>query len=251
MAGLVPDFAKNWALFLDVDGTLLDFAGHPHAVELTPELIATLSSLRGLVPVALISGRPIVDLDGLFAPLRLPVAGQHGAERRTANGRAIPMERPAQMSAARDALAGFAEGRPGLLLEDKGLTLALHYRLTPRLESEVEAMMKAWMHKLGGQLTLLPGNMVYELRPTATDKGAAIAAFMEEPPFAGRVPVFIGDDTTDEDGFRMVNRMGGLSVKVGGGQTVADWRLSGVATVLQWLEDYVRWLGRKTSGITA
>ncbi|MGQ0591640.1 MAG: trehalose-phosphatase [Gammaproteobacteria bacterium] len=251
MAGLVPDFAKTWALFLDVDGTLLDFVGHPHAVELKPELVTTLSSLHGLVPVALISGRPIVDLDRLFTPLRLPVAGQHGAERRTANGRTIPMQRLSQMSAARDALADFAEACPGLLLEDKGLTLALHYRLAPQLESEVEAMMKAWMQKLGGQFILLPGNMVYELRPTATDKGAAIAAFMEEPPFAGRVPVFIGDDTTDEDGFRMVNGMGGLSVKVGGGQTVADWRLSGVATVLQWLEDYVRWLGRKTTGITA
>ncbi|MGH8480473.1 MAG: trehalose-phosphatase [Gammaproteobacteria bacterium] len=247
---MVPDFAKNWACFLDVDGTLLDFAGHPHAVERKPELIATLSSLHRLVPVAFISGRPIVDLDRLFAPLRLPVAGQHGAERRTPSGRTIAMERPSQMSAARDALAGFAEARPGLLLEDKGLTLALHYRLAPRLESEVEAMMKAWMHKLGRQFILLPGNMVYELRPSATDKGAAIAEFMEEPPFAGRVPVFIGDDTTDEDGFRMVNRMGGHSVKVGDGQTVAGGRLSGVATVLQWLEGYVRWLGRKTTGIT-
>lgn len=248
MKGLVPDFAEHWAFFLDVDGTLLDFADHPQAVELKPALVATLSSLQGLVPVALISGRPIVDLDRLFAPLRLPVAGQHGAERRTARGRLIRMERPRQMSGARDALARFADAHLGLLLEDKGLSLALHYRLAPRLKAEVEALMKVWTQKLGERFVLLAGNMVYEIRPVGIDKGTAIATFMEERPFAGRVSVFIGDDTTDEDGFVTVNRLGGHSVKVGDGETSARWRLGNVACVLYWLDAYRSWRAQFVSG---
>ncbi|MGH8509078.1 MAG: trehalose-phosphatase [Gammaproteobacteria bacterium] len=247
MKGFVPDFAEHWAFFLDVDGTLVDFADHPQAVELKPELVATISSLQGLVPVALISGRPIVDLDRLFAPLRLPVAGQHGAERRTARGQLICMERPSEMSEARDALARFADTRSGLLLEDKGLSLALHYRLAPRLESEVEALMTDWTQTLGERFVLLAGSMVYEIRPGGMDKGKAIAAFMEEGPFAGRVPVFIGDDITDEDGFVTVNVVGGQSVKVGDGETAARWRLGDVACVLHWLDAYRCWRARLSS----
>ncbi len=148
------------------------------------------------------------------------------------------------MSEARDALGRFADTHRGLLLEDKGLSLALHYRLVPPLKSEVEAMMNVWTRKLGKRFVLLEGNMVYEIRPGGIDKGKAIAAFLEEGPFAGRVPVFIGDDTTDEDGFVTVNVVGGHSVKVGDGETAARWRLGDVACVLHWLDAYRCWRAR-------
>lgn len=241
-------FSANWALFLDVDGTLLDFAGHPQEVECKPELIVTLSSLQRLVPVALISGRTIADLDRLFAPAKFPAAGQHGAERRAASGRIFRLQRPPELSALREALAEFATAHPGLVLEDKGLSVALHYRRTPHLGSQVERLMKTRAQELGEAFMLLAGNMVLEIRPNRVDKGAAIAVFMEEAPFAGRQPVFIGDDVTDEDGFNMVNRLGGHSIKVSGGETVARWRLANVACVCEWLDAYRHWRDQTAPG---
>jgi trehalose 6-phosphate phosphatase len=237
-------------MFLDVDGTLLDFAGHPQDVEVPAELIAVLSTLVDKVPLALISGRPIIDLDRLFAPLKLPIAGQHGGERRAANGQITRKDRLSQLSAARQVLEKFVEAHPGLLLEDKGLTLAIHYRRTPHFKPAVEAVMNGLMQAIGKAFILLAGNMVYEIRPSGTDKGLAIVEFMQETPFTGRVPVFIGDDVTDEDGFVVVNRLGGYSIKVGDGETAARWRLPDVAAVLGWIANYSRWLGDNTTEVT-
>jgi len=242
-------FSTAWALFLDVDGTLLDFAGHPQEVDVPAELIAVLSTLGNKVPLALISGRPIIDLDRLFAPLKLPIAGQHGGECRAASGQIIRKDSLSQLSAARQALEKFVDAHPGLLLEDKGLTLALHYRRAPHLKRAVEGVMNVLMQEIGKAFILLAGNMVYEIRPSGADKGLAIVEFMKEAPFKGRVPVFIGDDVTDEDGFIAVNRLGGHSIKVGDGKTAAHWRLRGVASVLEWLKAYSRWLGDNTTGV--
>jgi trehalose 6-phosphate phosphatase len=242
-----PAFARGWALFLDVDGTLLELAEHPRAVRVQAGLVAALGRLQRLMDgaVALVSGRPVADLDRLFAPLRLAAAGQHGAERRGAGGESV-LERPGAgaLAAARAALAALAARHPELLVEDKGAALAVHYRRAPHLEPAVERALGAIAGASGGDYALQPGKMVRELVPHGRNKGGAIAAFLREPPFAGRTAVFIGDDLSDEHGFAFVNAIGGHSVKVGAGASAARWRFAGAAEVRAWLGAYADWLER-------
>jgi trehalose 6-phosphate phosphatase len=207
-----------WCLFLDVDGTLLDIAPTPDAVRVEDSLkellAATSDALRGAL--ALVSGRSIATLDALFAPHRWPAAGLHGIERRDATGSvhlAAP-DAPA-LDVARAALAAVVAAAPGALLEDKGRTLALHYRAIPEREVELRRAVRAVADRLGDQYHVLEGNRVLELKPAAATKADAIRAFMVETPFAGRRPIFVGDDLTDLDGFAAVERAGGMSVAVG------------------------------------
>ena len=137
-------------------------------------------------------------------------------------------------------LREFVARHDGLLLEDKGLSLAVHYRLAPLLASAVHRMVRAHLRSIGDHYHLLRGNRVTELRPAGTDKGQAIAAFMARDPFRGRIPVFIGDDTTDEDGFERVNLLGGHSIRVGAGRTAARFRLADPAGVVSWLAGALR-----------
>lgn len=231
---------KRWALFLDVDGTLLDIAAEPDAVVVTPQLLDVLARLRGALDgaVALVSGRTIAKLDALFAPLRLPAAGNHGIERRNAEGHVIrPSASDAAMERVRAGFAAFAAGHPGLIVEDKQLSVALHFRNNPACEAEVLTLAERIVAALGAGFRVQRGKMMVEIRPSGGDKGSVIDAFMAEPPFAGRIPVFIGDDVTDEDGFAAVNRRGGVSLRVGGGApTAARYRVADVATLLDWLE---------------
>ena len=214
------------ALFLDFDGTVVDIAPQPHAVHVPQALIETLRWLDEELDgaVAMISGRPIAQIDELLAPLRLAVAGVHGAERRGADGGMTllsthPLEQVEQVARQ------LAAEHPGLLVENKRGSLALHYRMAPELEDTcVQAMQKAVDESPG--ITLLRGKMVVEAKPGGASKGRAIEAFLAEPPFAGRTPVFIGDDITDEVGFATVQRLGGLGIKVGPGTTVAWQRLA-------------------------
>lgn len=227
------------ALFLDVDGTLLQIAERPDAVEVGRGVVALLAHAhRGLGgALALITGRSLADVDRLFAPLALPIAGQHGFERRDAQGRLHLHGRPGvQLARAREQLARLAADRPGVLVEDKGLTLAMHYRQAPDAEPAVCRLAEQLAESSEGALAIQRGKMVVELRPTGKDKGTAIAEFMAEAPFRGRLPVFVGDDLTDEYGFSVVNGFGGLSVKVGEGPTEAATRLTDVAAVRAWLE---------------
>jgi trehalose 6-phosphate phosphatase len=188
--------------------------------------------------VALVSGRALGTIDVLFAPLKLPAAGQHGAERRDAQGRVTRVEIPSkQLEAAAKALRGFAGRHKGVLFEHKGLSMALHYRLAPQRGAEARAAVEQAASLLGSAMEIQSGKMVFELKPAGFDKGKAIEAFMREPPFAGRVPVFVGDDQTDEHGFRIVNRLGGDSVKVGEGESEARWRLEAPAAVRAWLAE--------------
>lgn len=238
-----PPFDARWAIFLDVDGTLLDLAEYPEKVELRPGLIRALEGLCRVVPVALVSGRGVADLDRLFAPLKLPAAGQHGAERRDADGRIHRADVTATaLEQARAQLAAWTRDHPGTLLEDKGLTLALHYRGAPHLEAQAAQAVREALRRLGDKFVLGSGNRVYEIRPYGLDKGRAITEFMREPVFAGRVPVFVGDDVTDEDGFVVVNCLGGHAIKVSSGPTAARWRLTDAVQVLDWLDRYVRWM---------
>lgn len=241
-----PPFAPDWALFLDVDGTLLELAARPDQVEVRPGLVDLLGALqRGAGgALALISGRAIDDLDRLFEPLRLPSAGQHGIERRDGSGR---MHRhhglEGKLDGVRSRLAQLAAEHSGLIIEDKGFSLAVHYREAPRLEPLVHRFVQECMPELEQDFCLQQGKMVVEIKPGGRDKGMAIAEFMQEPPFHRRTPVFVGDDVTDEDGFRTVNAMHGCAVKVGAGATEAAWRLADSAAVLAMLRAWLTFIG--------
>ena len=222
------------ALFLDVDGTLLHIADTPDAVTIERATIDLLARAHAATAgaLALITGRSIAAIDRLFAPLALPVAGQHGVERRDVRGTVQRHAHPApELGAVRDELDRFAAAHPGVIVEDKGLTLALHYRLAPRAGPAAAALAERHAATSGGALALQRGKMVIELRPAGRDKGTAIAEFMAEDPFRDRTPVFLGDDLTDEYGFGVVNGRGGLSVKVGDGPTEAKLRLADVDAV--------------------
>jgi trehalose 6-phosphate phosphatase len=245
---LLPPPAPDWALYLDVDGTLIELGERPDAVRADRELRELLqkASGTGQGALALISGRSLADLDALFSPLRFPAAGQHGVERRDAtgglHGAAVGS---AMLREAASRLEAFARQRQGLLLEDKGSSLALHYRRAPEREGEVRAAMAAVAMGLGGGFELQNGKMVLEIKCCGRDKGTAIEQFNREAPFAGRRPVFVGDDQTDEYGFAVVNRLGGESIKVGDGPSSARWRLPDVGAVRKWLGGWVSRFGEE------
>lgn len=237
----LPPFAAHWAFFLDIDGTLLDLADRPDAVRAGKDVHRLLEALqRGTGgALALISGRAVDDIDRLFAPSRFPAAGQHGVERRDAAGQLHQHGFPAApMRSEASRLGEFAARHVGLLLEDKGHSLALHYRLAPQFEGEAQAALRELAARLGEEYEVLQGKMVVELKPSGRDKGKAIVEFMREPPFAGRTPVFIGDDRTDEYGFGVVNRLGGHTVKVGAGASAARHRVAAAAAVREWLSQW-------------
>jgi len=240
--------AARAAWFLDFDGTLVELAEAPDQVRVEAEVVDMVRELerasRGAV--ALISGRRIDDIDRLFAPLHLPVAGQHGAERRGASGRLHRYpENGRGIGAMHGILRAWVQCRPGLLLENKGSTLAVHYRRAPELAEQLGAFMLELVARTHGRYCLQGGKRVFEIRPSGIDKGSAVLEFMREPPFMGRMPVFVGDDITDESAFAAVLSLGGIAVKVGEGDSIAPWRLQGVADVHAWIRSSI---GARSSG---
>ena len=238
---LVPDAC---AFFLDLDGTLLELAPHPDAVAVDAELRELLQELTRASggAVALISGRSIATLDTLFQPLRLPAAGTHGFERRNHSGTCAARESAPlrALAAARQALAPLLARHPGLMLEDKGYALAVHYRQAPQLESAVLDAVRA-LAAGSTALRVQRGHCVAELLPAGVNKAHAVAEFMREHPFAGRMPVYVGDDLTDEPAFEWVNAAGGVSVGVKLARaTAARARLDSVAEVHAWLRALLR-----------
>ena len=230
------------ALFLDVDGTLLEIAAAPQSVSVPEDLREQLRALflASGGGVALVSGRTVAALDALFAPLTLPSAGLHGFERRSASGayRRNPPPSPPALAAAREAMSRLARRHAGLLVEDKQFALALHYRGAPHLEDTVVELMHGIAGSVSGELELQRGKMVVELRPAGATKAGAVSAFLEEAPFAGRVPIFVGDDLTDESAFELVNSRAGLSVIVDPARpSTARARLANVAAVRGWLAE--------------
>lgn len=236
---LVDILHPSCALFLDFDGTLVDIAPQPEAVVVPPALIRTLESLQQYLggAIAMISGRSIEQIDGFLQPIRLPVAGVHGVERRNAKGE-LSLLPAFPLDVVEHAAKQLAADDPRLLIEAKRGSIALHYRQAPELEARcIETMQRAVEQSPG--LTLLRGKMVVEAKPGGASKGAAIEAFMAEPPFSTRTPVFVGDDITDEVGFATVQRLRGLGVKVGEGASVAWQRIATPADFREQLQSAV------------
>jgi trehalose 6-phosphate phosphatase len=225
------------ALLLDFDGTLVEIAPTPDAIEVAPGLADLLERVKGRFSgaLAIVSGRPIHEIDRFLEPGRFVTFGLHGLERRTTPGAAIERPKPpASLDAARQAVldAGILDGR--VFLEEKGLAFAVHYRKAPERGDAVRAV----VHPAAAghpDLAVIDGKMVVEVKPAFASKGSAVAEIAALTDFAGRVPVFVGDDTTDEDGFRAAARLGGFGIKVGEGESFAGERLASVADVHAWL----------------
>jgi len=211
-------------------------------------LIGRLSgSLDGAV--ALISGRAIEDVDRLFAPLSVPVAGLHGVEHRDGSGKVQRHDLDENaLVAARAHLEQVAAQNPGLFFEDKGLNLALHYRTAPESAPLAESAIRAVARDLGIRFEIQQGKMVWEVKPSGYDKGTAIEEYLDDRPFRGRTPVFLGDDLTDEVGFEMVNQRRGHSIKVGPGRTRAEWRLTDARAARGFLAALAEFLDSRSRG---
>ncbi len=207
------------ALLLDIDGTLLDLAPTPREVWVPPGLATTLNGLleKTSGALALVSGRSLNDIDLIFAPALFPAVGGHGAEMRLSGGsEAVAAQAPPMDKELKQRLAAIAQLSPGILLEDKGYSLALHYRLAPHAEKAIyEAVSLIRDDLRDARIEILPGKCVCEIKPSGFSKASGVIELMSHPPFKGRRPVFIGDDVTDESVFAIMPDFGGLSISVG------------------------------------
>jgi len=239
-----PGADDRWALFLDVDGTLLDFAHHPDSVEVDPNLHDDLGRLRGRLDgaMALLSGRALSQLDALFDWNHYVAAGLHGAQLRLPSGRVqTTTGNTAAFAQARARAAELVAAARGVLLEDKRLALALHYRRAPAAREAAEHIAETLLQDVADSHVLQHGDHVIELKPAGVDKGRALAELMQQAPFRGRTPWMLGDDLTDEHAFRHVNANGGVSVIVGARRpTEARCALDDPAAVRAWLHGLAR-----------
>lgn len=220
--------ARDIALFLDFDGTLVEIAPVPDAVTVDRRVGPALETLRGRLggALALVSGRPVAVLDDFLEPHRFDAVGLHGAQRRLGGEMAPIATATDEVRRATKELVRFANAHVGVIVEDKRLSVALHWRLAPQLEDEAGALMQALAAEYAPALRLQRGKAVAELVPAGASKGGAITWLMQQPTYAGRKPIFIGDDVTDENGFAAVNAAGGLSIRIGAGETCARHRLA-------------------------
>jgi trehalose 6-phosphate phosphatase len=234
----IPDL-RQVAILLDVDGTIVDFAPTPREVFVSGKLRQTLQRLleRTGGALALVSGRPAKELDLLFAPLLLPVVGGHGAEIRTRATGAVRRAgaRPLRRELRRR-LATLAAAGAGIILEDKDYSLAIHYRLVPEKEAVIrESVLEICEKHAPASVEVLPGKFVFEVKSVGFDKGTGVRELMGHPPFKGRRPVFIGDDTTDEAAFAVIPEFNGFAASVGR-------RIAGVAECFETPHDVRIWL---------
>lgn len=225
------------ALLLDFDGTLVGFADDPQAVAIAAGALASLTRLQHELSgaLAIVSGRRIADLDRFLEPLGFAAAGVHGLERRASPGAGIEHLVTAEtLDPVRAALRAGLRDEPRLALEDKGTALVIHYRTAPELADAAKALAARAVAERSG-LKIMHGNHIVEIHPAGMDKGLAVAALMQAAPFAGRRAIYVGDDTTDEFAFEALNAHGGITIKVGPGETAAAFRLPDVAAVHDWL----------------
>ncbi len=237
MLPIIANLAR-YAIFLDFDGTLVAIADRPNDVRVGGSVSRRIESLSRKTEQALavVSGREIAAIDQLLLPLKLPIAGVHGLERRDSAGRLHTSAiNGSAFAAIASAIRGAIGAEPGIFIEIKPGAVALHFRLRPELESRccdiVDGLMRERI-----DLVMLRGKMVFEIRQSGPNKGTAIEAFLGEPPFAGRIPIFAGDDVTDEEGFAVVNAHSGISIKIGPEPTIARHRAANAHEFQDWLD---------------
>src|SRR5450432_2664677 len=238
------DFAHRLdecAILLDIDGTLLDLAPTPREVWVPPGLARTLNGLieKTAGALALVSGRSLNDIDLIFAPEQFPAVGGHGAEMRiSVDSESVATHAPPMDKELKRRLAAIARLSPGILLEDKGYSLALHYRLAPHAEKAIyEAIALIRADLPDAPIELMPGKCVYEIKHSGFNKATGVLELMAHEPFRGRRPLFIGDDVTDESVFALMPDLGGLAFSVGR-------RATGVADHFDEPRDVRQWLAR-------
>jgi len=229
----------NCAFLLDVDGTILDIAASPRQVWVPADLRRTLPRLATATggALALVSGRSINDIDLIFSPLQFAAVGVHGAEMRlSGDGEVRPRVAPLRTELKRK-LATVGELGPGILVEDKGYSLALHYRLAPQKGPALLAAVTKICQSEGDEerVEILPGKLMVDVKPAGINKGDAVSELMQHAPFAGRRPIFIGDDTTDVPVFNLVPKFGGLAFSVGGIAAAVDGHFDTPEAVRAWL----------------
>lgn len=225
------------AFFFDFDGTLAAIVDDPSAVTVEKRVIEALRAIRAAAgdAMAVVSGRSIRQLDDMLRPLKLPAAGVHGLERRRADGSVSRVEIDAgAMLRIRNRAEAFVKRYPGLLAEEKPGSLALHYRRRPELAAACLDLADD-LAADDGQVRVVRGKMVVEMKLADRTKADAIGEFMGEPPFAGRTPLFAGDDLTDEDGFAAIEQWHGISIKIGDEETKAAHRFADIAGFHDWL----------------
>ena len=232
----IPDFA-DLAILLDIDGTILEIAPTPQQVVVPAMLRKALTRLGELTEgaLALVSGRALDDLDRLFAPLRLPAVAGHGAEFRLLAGTGTNYRRVAPLDPSlKKKFLALAEIGPGVTVEDKDYAVAVHYRLAPEKESTLHEAVDAICADQPS-IEILPGKSVIEIKAAGFSKATGVRKLMTSPPFAGRRPIFIGDDTTDEYVFAIMPEFDGLAFAVGESAAEVDGRFDGPTAVRDWL----------------
>ncbi len=249
----MPQPGERWAVLLDIDGTLVDFADHPDDVQLSPRIRLLIERLRAVLgdALAILSGRTLDEVDRLLAPSLVPAGALHGSEQRDACGEVTVVAPPPAVAAAtrsdcEDALARW----PGVFMETKrGIAFALHFRSVPEHGPSVRRFAESVADRSQGHYALQLGDCVAELRPAAGSKGTALRSLAEKPPFLGRRPVVLGDDLTDESAFAQAQALGGFGVIVGARRpTHAAFAVSGPDATIAWLDDLATHLESDRAG---
>ena len=235
----LPPLDDAAALFLDFDGVLVDFAPAPDLVKPEDYVVPVLGALQLKLggALAVVTGRPLADVDRFLAPLKFTAAGQHGREIRLP-GQEATEALPPDLDAEFEAVQAFVKSRPGTASERKTGSVGLHYRQAPEHGEDARRLMGDLLAKRE-DLALMSGKMIYELKEKGVHKGLGVRTLMALEPFAGRTPIFVGDDVTDEDGFRAVQEIGGIGIKVGEGETAAKLRADDLHAVHDWLRGAV------------
>jgi len=225
------------ALLLDFDGTLVEIAPRPDAITVPPDLPGRLARLHDRLSgaLAVVSGRAVADLRGYLPDFPGLILGSHGAERAEAGAEPLILAPTDGLAELRAETAVYARQHPALLVEDKTHSVVLHYRAAPGMAAQVAAFMQGLAARHPA-FAVQPAKMAVELRPAGADKGSAVARLLDTPPFAGRVAVYAGDDTTDEAAMQVAQDRGGAGIKIGPGETVATYRMDGPADLYHWLD---------------
>lgn len=229
---------QAYGFFFDIDGTLAPIAPKPDEAQIPSELLSLITIIQhGGNPVAMISGRTLQDIDRMCEPAQFCAAGQHGLEVRHGDGAIYALsDTNSVMADIAKKIESFQAEFPDLLVEYKGLSIVVHYRNAPYLGEEVDRFLTGLASEFSDAVELQKGKMVGELRLKGASKGEAIRQLMQTALFAECIPVFAGDDITDESGFAVVNALGGISIKIGEGNTEALHRLDSPTDLHEWLK---------------